>query len=1165
MKKFIIPFLILIFKIESAIYFKESFDNPDEFKIGYEEGVENVKIVKEKTYFKEGESSIRVEWSVSKLKDDKSPKVWIEKVYKEEIDMRGKRLKFYFMPFEGKWEGSDIIGGKYHGNFGIEFYDSNDKLVARHDWTTWWHVATNKIWGSLGEPLEFTFNVNPSASYRGGLTKGDGEPSKIKKIRFYSSGSSTTGKFSVIWDDLKEVSFDEYIFPGIKKFLYLIDENKIYDNWNLPEYKEFFLNKSSLNKKGNIFELYGGNLMLVFSSSGELHQMKDFVRGDILKFDKDIFSIFDGDKDFEEIKFLNKKTVYKKNILEILKENGEITFRNFIEPTKRAIFCKISIRNNSEKIKKLYIELNLPFSTEEESFFFDGCELLKLPYGNYERIIEGSYYGALYPPNLPFSIIYDDKSVFLLGRKPDDYISYEKILLKERKIIGYGMKIAIRPKEKNEYNFVFASISPSYRFFSGIDLYYKLFPYAFKPVENMDPNLYKGESMTSEYFKYRNLKGKDIEKIALELFRRFNIGWYWKFGGYKRIGDWFGEKEYFSNYKQEDGWKKRSEWEYFCDFEKFHKWRKEVWSGEDIKLGLSTGFYLCNFCEEELAKNLYNDEIISEGHPHLVYNYGPLGPNNYGPRIYWYYTKFGQDTLNSFKKIREEIPLSSICMDNIRGNGGFKFRGEKVLSKSEGISFDEKGIYIDESIGISQIFNQIHSLPPDKRGYKLAVAGDCVNTWYTAMNTDVLLIEDGSYGENQILNWFFNRIRFGRKPLCFHVTHWSDRLSGKIDIDKVSPEEIYEIYRKRFGFTQISGLCFGISFSIDDIMGVPDIFKVCRIPEEENIYGYQPLSGLRCNDKMIICSRFGNDLGSILSIGNTYSEKREFEFKIENKIIGDGTYLISDYSGKKINIDFTPEFTHFKTDINKYSAKVYKVIGKILNFNGKGKGEIEINEKDYGKRLKGDFEIENGKIPLKFEILIPENHKVESIFINGKGINFDVNNDILKFEIQDKKFEIVVDFKSKIFLSGKEKILNFKFFDETMNGCQIIIDDDCDFYDMRVAKRINSFFYLWASENKKIELDLPIKKNSEYKGGYAIFLKNSKNEGIELKDEKLFIFAPGSKEREKLVLELLKLLEEKYVFYGFMPYGRLREAGLYDVINLRRKAGLYENGILKFE
>jgi len=1167
MKKIFILFLIFSFNIICETYFKESFDNPNEFKLGFEEGIEDAKIIKEDSYFKEGNSAIRVEWNVKKLINGKPGRVWIEKTYEKEIDLSNKRLKFWVMPIEGKWEGSDIIGGVYHGNFGIEFYDSNDKLVARHNWVSWWHVATNKIWGSLGRPLDFAFNVNPSSIYRGGLTRGDGDPSKIKKIRFYSSGSTSTGKFSIIWDGLEEVNFDEYIFPHIEKFLSLMKEAKIYDNWNLPEYKENFLNKIGIYKKGGNLNLYGGNLLFSFSTSGKLIEVKDFVSNKNIKFNKHVSSFFDGEKDFEEIEFSYLETKYNKGNLEILQKSKDIFVENFIRPEKEAIFWKISIKNNSEKIKKLYIELNLPIFPENESLFFDGCEIIRTPSGDYERILEGSFYGALYPPNLPFAIIYDNNSVFLIGRKPDDYLSYEKILLKERKIIGYGIKIAIRPKEKNEYTFVFASTSPSYRFFSGVGLYYKLFPYVFKPIENIDPNLYKGESMIYQYFEYRNLRSKDIEKIALELFRRFNIGWHWKFGGYKRLGDWYGEKEYFSDYKQEEGWKKRKEWEYFSDFEKFHKWRKEIWSGEDIKLGLSTAFYLCNFCEEELAKSLYNDEIISECHPHLYYHHGALGANNNGPRMYWYYTKFSDDTINSFKKIRNEIPISAIAMDAIRGNGGYKFRGEKVLSKSEGISFDEKGIYIDESIGISQIFNKFRSLPPDKRGFNLAVAGDCVNTWHTAMNTDVLLIEDGGYRENYMDSWFFARIRFGKKPMAFHSTHWQDVLRGKIDINETSSEEIYKIYRKKFGFTQIGAICFGISFSIDDIMGIPENVKLCRIPEEENLLGWQPISGIRCNDKMVICSRFGNGLGSIFSIGNTYPERKEFEFKIENKIIGDGTYLISDYFGKTIEMNFTSEFTYFKTDIPKWSAKVYKVVTKFLNFKGKGKGQIEINETEYGKRFKGDFEIENEKLPLKCEILIPENHKVKDVFINGKSIKFDIKNNFLEFEIPYKKFEIVVNFKSNIFLSGKEKILNFKFVDESFNGCQIVIPDDYNFYDIRSANRINAFFYTWFCEalDKMYEVNLPIMKMSEYKKGNAIIFKNSKDKFIEINGDNLFIFAPNSNEREKIVLELLKLLEEKYVFYGFMPTGRLKEAGLYDIINLRKKAGLYERGVLKLE
>ena len=105
----------------------------------------------------------------------------------------------------------------------------------------------------------------------------------------------------------------------------------------LPEYKELFLDKATLNKRGINFELYGGNLMLVFSSSGELLEMKDFVRGEVLKFGKKVFTFFDGDKDFDEIKFLKKKINYEKNMLEISQENGEIFVKNLIAPTKKAI------------------------------------------------------------------------------------------------------------------------------------------------------------------------------------------------------------------------------------------------------------------------------------------------------------------------------------------------------------------------------------------------------------------------------------------------------------------------------------------------------------------------------------------------------------------------------------------------------------------------------------------------------------------------------------------------------------------------------------------------------------------------------------------------------------------------------------------------------------
>lgn len=1100
--------------------------------------------------------------------------IWVEKEYKV-MNFEGKNFKFWIRPIKGQWEGPDIIGGTKHANFGIEFYDINNKLVARHNWVCWWHVATLGMWGSLGDPLEFSFNVNPASPYRGGLTKGEGDPRNIKKIRYYMQTQSE-GEFAFIWDDLHEVSLDEYILPSIEKFLTTWKEYKLGNNWNLPLYKVSDLKPSIEIKKDMVF-IKGGNLKLSLNKELEILEIENFIRKEKQKTKIEPIIVFDGNKDFKEVALKTENLYLNKNSLISKKSNEEIKIENKIKPEKDAIFWHIFIENKKDKVQKLEIKFNLPCNLNEEFFYYDGCEFYKNPQDYVERIYEPTIYGALYPYQIPFIALYDENSGIILGRDPYQYFSYEKTsfkyLNKNTGILSYLLRIAIRPKENYKISFVLGSVPSSYRFFSCLDLYQKLFPDAFKPNKDIDPNLYKGESMGPEYFGYRNLREKDNDILSLELFRRFGQGWYWKFGGYKRLGDWYGKKEYFSGYKQEEGWKKTPYWEYLEDYDKFHNWRKNIWAGKVINSGCAVGFYLSNFCEEELANKIYKDEDIKEGLPDCIYNYGPLGRNNGGPRMYWWYTKFGEDTLKDFEKIREEISLSAICMDNIRGNGGFKYRGEKVLSKTEGLSFDEKGLYVDEGIGISQLFNAIRNLPKDKRGYRLAVASDASNTWPTCMNTDVFLLEGGSFGgnvDNPIYAQFINRIRLGTKPISLHCTHWGDRqVPYRIDIEKFSSEFLRDIYRKMFGFTKIGALCFGTAFSVDDVMGVPEMIKVSDIPEKENLSGYRPISGLRCEDEMVICSRFGDGIGSILSIGNTYPEKKRFKFKIENNIFGDGVFLICEYFGLPVELNFNKDFSEFSYELKRWDADIFLVIMKIKDLKeNKGKGSFKMEEKDYGKQISGYLNFEKLPENIICEFLIPDNHKVENVVINEKPTKFEiVDKKTGRFLLpKTKNLNIKIEFQSEIFLSSKAEIINFKYIDENLNGLPIVIPDNYDFIDERAGKRIYAFFRVWYSEalDKRYEINMPIIRKKEFKTDKGILIGDFGKTGIYIKENSLIISGKSPEEREKFILELLKLLENKYIFHGYLPYGRLKEAGLIKTIEMRKKANLYEKATLDF-
>jgi hypothetical protein len=245
-------------------------------------------------------------------------------------------------------------------------------------------------------------------------------------------------------------------------------------------------------------------------------------------------------------------------------------------------------------------------------------------------------------------------------------------------------------------------------------------------------------------------------------------------------------------------------------------------------------------------------------------------------------------------------------------------------------------------------------------------------------------------------------------------------------------------------------------------------------------------------------ARYGNDLGSFITIGNAGKTAWQGQIAIDNDYLGASNYLFADVDGKVLSQNVKGRATLLQISIPAHETLVLRAVAAIPA-NAIGNATISWN--DDGA---------NGTLNIK------------STFTPAKVLSPRDGWELTKHDGQNWNFA------SLYFASPLKDILEFPFFNET-SAAQIVLPENASAQDQQNAKRLQEYFIFWGKQgtNPARDIDVQILTARRF-GNFAIptiFIGGSmvKRQGN--------ILSIGD------VTQLLNALDQKYFYYGTMNPG----------------------------
>lgn len=754
------------------------------------------------------------------------------------------------------------------------------------------------------------------------------------------------------------------------------------------------------------------------------------------------------------------------------------------------------IKNNSSSQRWLYLNWEVLWDSKDN-------EDLRYWSGKGEPI---SGIALLQEPSADVSLntsmiqaIYDDRKGMALALPPDEIVSQFEQSLQS----GAGNSLRLRLQiplvldagQSDTFPVELYRFTPRYGFLDALQKYYAAHPIAFSARTNIDPRA-AGVIGARPY--HEVIAGQQVQ--AFEKRRRFGGDWDWVYAQFRRTGDIY-TRDHFWDYEPARQFNSHRS---VASAQIFRETRHRNLEKLDAAGG-ATAFYVPSFlyAEEKLAQEQYSDAIIRKPDgtfwrhyttPWVTYSDNEI-------LMYPWGNKFAEQSMKDARQLVEENNIPAFGYDIMAG--GARFRG-KGMKESPRRAFDKDGEYVDSAVAIAKMADFTRSL--ENNGRKVGLVGNATNDTrpFLVTRSDTLMFEQAPYRYAEEL--IALRYAAGHKVMSF----WSAwRLTELIDWEKMSASELREAYIAAADYARLTAYRYGGYPGATWPNGVPQIARMLPQLKEIILKGWQAVPAVRGAQGelpgTLWPARYGEDLGSYITVGNAEKEAWSGQLIVDNDYLGASNYLFVDLAGKPVKQTVQERTTVLEVQIPPRETLVLRAVALIP---ASASGTATVGWKDDGS--KGDLNIQSTLGVTK--VLAPRDGWQQSE--------------------QNKQSW---SFRSDYFASPTEEIREFPFF-SGKEGAQIILPENPTADELWSAERIREYFVFWGQEGMKPsqEIDLPIIRTSQNVaatdkpqvliGGNA---KTVRREGNTL-------VVDGASLREATV-QLLAALDEKYLYVGVLP------------------------------
>lgn len=753
--------------------------------------------------------------------------------------------------------------------------------------------------------------------------------------------------------------------------------------------------------------------------------------------------------------------------------------------------CRFTIKNTSADERWIYLNWSVAFASNtgiDGIHYWDGQgEALS---GN--ALLEHPSADAAHDTTM-LQAVYDGNQGVALALPPDEIVSQLTQSLDtspdKKYILHLQIPLVLDAGQSDTFPIEIYHFTPRYGFLDALQQYFSAHPAAFNARNDIDP---RAAGVGDASIVRPALETS--EELAFETGRRFYSDWDWVYAPFKRTGDIYG-REQFWNYqtaRPSNAWRNKG-----ATAADYHAKRSSELKNLD-DAGIAGAFYTPSFSysEIQLAKDEYPNAIIynPDGSYYMYYTTPWVtGPDN-EVMMYPWGNKFARQSMDDARQLVAENDIPAFGYDVF--SGGVPYRGEG-MKESPRRAFDDKGEYVDSSVAVAKMADFTRSLTKNGRATGLVGNATGQTRPFLVTRADSLMFEQPPYYHAS--DFVALRYAAGHKM----ITIWNPwRLVNLLKWQQMTTEQLQDAYHGAADYLRLSCFRYGSFPSPRWASGVPQIMRMLPLIKEVISEGWQAVPAVRATHGelpgYIWPARYGNDVGSYITIGNAVKEPWHGQIAIDNDYLGTANYLFADVDGTPLPQTVKGRVTLLQVQIPAHETLVLRAVAALP---ANAAGDATVAWKDDGAN--GALNIQSSLSPAK--VVSPRN--------GWRLANHDKQN---------------WNFNSLYFASPLKNILDFPYFGDATTA-QIVLPKNASDQDQQDAKHLQEYFIFWGKSGMQPARDIQL----------PILTDPAKiNTALPV----IYLGAPATQRRGQALYvgdakQLMNMLDQKYFYYGTLSPG----------------------------
>lgn len=497
----------------------------------------------------------------------------------------------------------------------------------------------------------------------------------------------------------------------------------------------------------------------------------------------------------------------------------------------------------------------------------------------------------------PLAAVENNGQAVMAGLHPRDLRSYVASVWeskgeggKDDASVGFATRVVVEPGQTVPVHFLFGALPVAYGLEREVmQRVHDTAPEAFTPNPKAHPSVY---GSSAQYWVTRLVPEKLPASAVLETLRRYHATWDWDYAPFKRTGDLWGHEELW-DYKPDVPFEKkiRGVIQSNLDFSKvdrrtFLEMREKHFNRNRGRDGLYFFMPGGTWMEKTLADEKHADaRTIDENFRYELT--GWVTGYDREVKVLPWFTSYEDVLKKDWKKIVATYDICGVALDVCRG--GPRYRGPAIQKPIPYRAWDEKGVFIDQGVGIAKLIDFLHTLHPrTSPEHVLAVYGNpevSGATYMTAARYDGGMFEGPPYHPSNA-SLPLQRYLLGQKPLSW----WSGWMYTRYGVPN------YKNYDAAHFIKTMQGLADYVIFRSFELSAIPTLNYQHGVPAigailpdllEAVRLGWEAVIPIRYQwDGQLHTARYGAGVGSLLFYGNPYDDERPFEVEVANDRMG---------------------------------------------------------------------------------------------------------------------------------------------------------------------------------------------------------------------------------------------------------------------------------------